>query len=85
MERSETVELYQRVRARHTGSVWSAPDIVDRLSRHIASITSEFFEHIEYVPLGQALDTCLTEVISRETTIVEFPELDLNSAYLSLR
>ncbi len=84
LERDETVALYNHVRHLHYNSVWAAPDIVERITGHIAEITGQVVEIPAYIPLGQALDRCLHEIISLEKTVVSFPEIQWSSALLSM-
>ena len=85
LERDETIALYHRVRGKHLGSVWAAPDIVERVSNQIADITGTLLDIPIYLPLAQSLDRCLRAVIALETTVVSFPEIDWNRAHLSMR
>lgn len=84
LEREETIALYHHVRQKYLNSVWAAPDIVERISNQIADITGQLLEIPSYLPLAQALDRCLREIVALEKTIVSFPKIDWHSALLSM-
>ena len=84
LEREETIALYNSVHQNHLKSVWSASDIVERISNQIAEITGQLLGIPQYLPLAQALDRCLREIVALETTVVSFPEIEWNRALLSM-
>jgi hypothetical protein len=84
MEREETIALYQRIHGKHFSSAWATPDIVERVSNHVCDLTRQVIDAPQYLPLAEALDRCLREIIALEKTIVSFPEIDWNSALLSM-
>src|ERR1700704_3005914 len=82
---SETIALYYEVRRAHVASPWAQSDIVDRLNGHLVGIVEKLAELPLYLPLGEALDRCQKAILSQETTIVAFPEIDWNRARLSMK
>jgi hypothetical protein len=84
-ERNETIALYNRVRQQHYASIWSSPDIVERISNNMVEIIDQLVDLPSYLPLARALDRCLRAVVAVETTLVSFPEIEWNSALLSMQ
>ena len=84
LEREETIALCNRIRAKHLNSVWAAPDIVERVSNHIADLTDKIIDIPQYIPLGTALDRCLREIIALEKVVITFPDIDWNTSLLSM-
>jgi hypothetical protein len=82
---SDTIKLYREVRAAHEASPWAQADIVQRLSNYCASVVVESVQVPGYVPLGEAFDRCLKELVALETTIISFPEIDWSRARLSMK
>lgn len=82
---SETIELYNEVRAAHCASVWSKEDIVERVNGHCAEIVGKVASLPSYQPLLAALDTCQKELIHLESTIVSFPDINWDRAHLSMK
>ncbi|MEJ6889122.1 ATP-binding protein [Bradyrhizobium diazoefficiens] len=82
---SETIELYNQVRAAHFGSMWADEDSIARVNTYIAQQVSELIELPSSQGLMEALDRCQQKVLALETTIFSFPKIDLNSASLSIK
>ncbi len=85
LERSETIALYNQVRSDHINSPWASPDIVERISNHVANILGQALDIPQHLPLAEALDRCSQEIVALETTIVSFPEINWNRAQLSMK
>lgn len=84
-ELSETVELYNTVRAAHRASVWAQPDILERVRNHIASAVGQLVELPNCLPVMEAFDACSLRVLTLETSIFSFPEIDWPIARLSMK
>lgn len=82
---SETIELYDEVRAAHVDSVWAHPDAVARVNTLIAERVGETVDLRASSTLLNALDRCQQELLSLETTIFSFPEIELETGVLSLK
>lgn len=82
---SETIELYDEVRAAHVDSVWAHPDAVARVNTLIAERVSETVDLPASSTLLNALDRCQQELLALETTIFSFPEIELDTGALSLK
>lgn len=85
LDLAEAKALHQRVRALHKASPWSSEHaaahatllIVDELRQHLALPPDG--------PLKLALDRCLFQVVSAETTIFTCPDIDWSRSHLSLK
>jgi hypothetical protein len=84
-ELSETIALYQEVHRSHKQSPFAQDDIVDRVNTHCAEIVQQAVTLPTYLPLAGALDRCLCQFITQESTIVSFPEIDWPHARLSMK
>ncbi|WP_445219372.1 ATP-binding protein [Bradyrhizobium sp. Pa8] len=84
-ELSETIALYDEVRAAHFGSMWAREDSIARVNTYIAEQVGEVIELPTSITLVKALDRCQEAVLALETTVFSFPEIDLNSATLSIK
>ncbi|MGX1412820.1 ATP-binding protein [Bradyrhizobium elkanii] len=84
-ELSETVALYDEVRAAHFASMWAREDSIARVNTYIAEQVGEIIELPTSITLVKALDRCQEAVLALETTVFSFPEIDLNSATLSIK
>lgn len=82
---SETATLYEEVRAAHFGSMWGHEDSIARVNTYIAQQVGELIDLPSSAELLKSLDQCQQEVLALETTIFSFPEIDLNSANLSIK
>ncbi|WP_271591328.1 ATP-binding protein [Bradyrhizobium sp. CCBAU 65884] len=82
---AETIALYNEVRAAHFGSMWGHEDSIARVNTYIAQQVGEMIDLPSSTELLKALDRCQQEVLTLETTIFSFPEIDLNSANLSIK
>jgi len=82
---SETATLYEQVRAAHFGSMWGHEDAIAGVNTYIAQQVGELIDLPSSAELLKALDQCQQEVLALETTIFSFPEIDLNSANLSIK
>ncbi len=85
IDMADTVALYNRVRAAHRESVWSSPQapvtateiIIEDVGKHMALPPEG--------PVRDALDRCLFKIVQLETTIFTCPEIDWNTAHLSMK
>jgi hypothetical protein len=80
-----TSALYRDVQAAHKASIYAHDDIIDVASRVIAERVGEAVELPNSVALGHALDACQQEVLSLETALFTFPNIDWRTAVLSLK
>lgn len=82
---SETIRLYEQVRATYLGSLWANPESI----QHVHSLIAERVGEAVHLPsssaLLEALDRCQKELLVLETTIFAFPEINPRTAVLSLR
>lgn len=84
-ELADTIELHRRVTEKFRASTWSDP-------RAIPGVVEWVIEEIEAVVelpssphLREALDTAIRAIVSLETTIFTVPEIDWDSANLTLQ
>jgi hypothetical protein len=82
---SETIELYNEVRAAHRASHWSREDAIERANGFVAEWIGKVVRVPDSLVIAQALDRCQTEVLALETTIFSSPEIDWDIATLSLK
>lgn len=82
---SETMVLYNEVRATHVGSLWANPQAIGHVNTLIAERVGEAVDLPQSSTLLKALDRCQQEILALETTIFTFPEIDLKTAALSLK
>lgn len=82
---SETIELYDEVRAAHVDSMWAHPDIVARVNALIAERVGETVDLPASSTLLGALDRCQQAILTLETAIFSFPEIELETGMLSLK
>ena len=82
---AETIALCHQVKATYGNSVWSQDDLIERLNGHCAEIVRQAVQLPEYSPFLEALDRCQKAVIAGEGIIVSFPDIDWNSARLSMK
>lgn len=85
---SETIALYNEVRAAHLDSPWSKVGAIDRTSRFIADCVCEQVTLPSSKAFGAALDRCQKAVLGLETTIFSSfssPKIDWDIARLSLK
>jgi hypothetical protein len=84
-ELSETIALYNSVRAAHQASVWNQPDIMERTHTFIASFVGQLIDLPDDPVLMEAMDACMLKVLALETTIFTFPEIQWPVARLSMK
>jgi energy-coupling factor transporter ATP-binding protein EcfA2 len=84
-ELSETIELYNTVRATHRASVWAQPDVLERVRNLIASTVGRLVELPNCLSVMEAFDACSLRVLTLETTIFSFPEIEWPIARLSMK
>jgi hypothetical protein len=82
---SETIALYNEVRATHFASIWAHLQAIEHINTLIAERVGEIVDLPRSSRLLKALDRCQQEVLALETTIFSFPEVDLNAGVLSLK
>jgi len=82
---SETIELYDDVRAAYLASVWAKEGAIDRVSAHVAERVGEIVDLPNSQVLIRALDRCQQDILSLETTIFSSPQIDWDIATLSLK
>lgn len=84
-EFAETIDLYNEVNATFRSSDLSREDAIDRVSE---SMTARVMEAIDEPPapaLAAALGQCQRELLALETTIFSVPDIDWDTAHLSLK
>ncbi|WP_338695187.1 ATP-binding protein [Bradyrhizobium sp. 26S5] len=84
-ELSDTITLYDQVRAAHRGSMWAQEDSIARVNAHVAEQVGEIIERPAPTTVIKALDRCQEEILALETTIFSWPDMDLNAATLSIK
>src|SRR6185436_13749779 len=72
---SETIALYDEVRAAHAKSIWSKGDPVERVNAYIVEQLAEIVALPSSVILAQAFDRCQQAVLALETAIFSSPEI----------
>lgn len=82
---SETVALYNQVRAAHLRSMWAREDSIARINTYIAVRVGEMIKLPSSPALLKVLDRCQEEILALETTIFSFPDIDLHRAKLSIK
>src|SRR4051794_11604878 len=82
---NDTIALYHDVRRMHQGSAWSNPDIADVLADKFMEMLPDVVTLPDHASLLESLITCLKAVISKESTLVSFPEIDWSRARLSMK
>jgi hypothetical protein len=82
---SETIQLYNQVRAGHYASRWSSPDIREKVFIEIAELMEDSVGLPDNTELNRALGRCVLEVIDQETTVFTFPEIEWPVANLSMK
>jgi hypothetical protein len=83
---SETISLYNEVRTAHFASMWALHDeAIAHVSDFIAERAAELVDLPSSTTLMRALDKCQQEILTLETTIFSFPEIDLKAGVLSLK
>jgi len=84
-ELSDTIALYNEVRAAHATSPWAKKDALIRLCSAVADRVVEDVELPASEIILGALDQCMQEILSFETTTFSFPKINWNNAKLSLK
>jgi hypothetical protein len=82
---SETVALYNEVRATYHATHWSHEDAIDRVNGCVAEWVGKVVDLPESPALMEAFDRCQKAVLALETTIFTFPEINWDIATLSLK
>ncbi len=82
---SETITLYNEVRAAHLVSLWSQDDAIERVNGFVAEWIGKVVSLPDTPILLQALDRCQQAVLALESTIFTFPKIDWDIAILSLK
>jgi hypothetical protein len=82
---SETITLYNGVRAAHLASLWSQEDAIERVNGFVAEWIGKVVSLPDSQVILRALDRCQKEVLALETTIFTFPKIDWDIAILSLK
>jgi len=82
---SETITLYNEVRAAHLASLWSRDDAIERVNGFVAEWVGKVVGLPDASILMEALDRCQKAVLALETTIFSFPKIDWDIAILSLK
>lgn len=82
---SETITLYNEVRAAHLASLWSQEDAIERVNGFVAEWIGKVVNLPDSPVILQALDHCQKAVLALETTIFSFPKIDWDIAILSLK
>ena len=82
---SDTIALYNEVRAAYRASAWAHPEAIARVNAFIANSIGEVVDLPNDHTLAVALDRCQTAVLALETTIFSSPEIDWNIATLSMK
>ena len=72
---AETRALYDRVTARFRASVWSQPDIAERVNGAIAEIVTQLTT-IPPGPIAEGMDRCQLAILAQETTLFTTPVIN---------
>src|SRR5437763_336649 len=82
---SETITLYNEVRTAHFASMWALHDeAIAHVSDFITERAAELVDLPSSTTLMRALDKCQQEILTLETTIFSFPDIDLKAGVLSI-
>jgi hypothetical protein len=84
-ELSETIALYNEVRLAHFSSIWAHEDVIPHVSTHLAQYVADVVQLPRSRTLLEALDKCQRKILAQESTVFSFPEINLNSAVISLK
>lgn len=84
LELSDTIALYNEVKSSLRGTLWGKPGALENVLEHIVTDVSRYMD-LPMGPVRDALDDCLHNLLVLETTLFSFPEIDWNSAVLSLK
>jgi hypothetical protein len=84
-ELSDTIALYNEVRAAYCASAWAHAEAIERVSAFIASSIGEVVDLPNDHTLAVALDRCQTAVLALETTIFSSPKINWDIARLSMK
>jgi hypothetical protein len=82
---SDTIALYNEVRAAHRASVWSKDDAIERVHGYIVERIAEIVDLPASPSLLAALDRCQKALLALETTIFSSPQIEWDAAKLSLK
>jgi len=83
-ELSDTIALYREVRASMRRTAWGKPSALEAVAERIVEDVGQYMD-LPTGPVRDALDNCLRELLALETTLFSFPEIDWNTAVLSLK
>ena len=81
---AETITLYKRVAAARRATIWAKDDAIERVNSVVVDQVTEIVELPKSLPLCEALDTCLLELLALETTIFSERAVDFSKS-LSLK
>ena len=81
-DRDETIALWREVRETFRASRWSEEDIIPRLANTVM-IEIERGGPVAHEGFREALERCIIELLSLETTFFTFPEIDWDTVVLS--
>lgn len=81
----DTIALYDEVRAQYFASRWSQENALDSVLARIVEDISHYVGPPRSPALVNILDCCLRDILALESTIFTFPDIDWNTAILSLK
>lgn len=81
---AETIALYRRVTARYRASLWAEETRLNAVNHVIAEHVVEDVGLPDVQALIEALDNCQRAVLAKEAAIFSSPEIDWDTAILSL-
>lgn len=82
---ADTIELYNRVTSTHRASYWAQEDTRSELSDGITDIVRDTCGLPENEAVAEAFETCQDAILALEKTIFETPEVEFDTAVLSLK
>lgn len=82
---SDTIALYNRVRATHQASLWSKPQAPEALAEVVIERIAEMVALPVALAIVGTVAQCLLHLINLETTIFSCPKFDRKLAVLSLK
>jgi len=82
---SETIALYDKVRAMHRASTWSRPNAREHLTDVIYNQLAKITALTNCKAFRDAIRTCLNKLLALERTIFVSPSVDWDIATLSLK
>lgn len=85
LDLADTIALHSRVRAAHGASGWSSTQAPVVATEIIIEDVGKHMTLLPNGPLRESLDRCLFQIVQLESIIFTCPEINWNTAHLSLK